>query len=78
VASVIDYSPTVIGERSYICPVRSLTTTVERASACPSRYHNPAMAHPTLMINEGSFTDYHRLGSTARILNNGVDTPGEK
>jgi hypothetical protein len=31
IASIIEYSPTVIGERSYICPVRSLTTTVERA-----------------------------------------------
>jgi hypothetical protein len=81
VASIIEYSPTVIGERSYICPVRSLTTTVERANACASRYHNPAMAHPTLMINEGIFTDYHRLGSTARIVGDGSDataSPGEK
>ncbi len=75
VASIVEYSPTVIGDRSYICPVRSLTTTVERAKACMSRYHNPAMAHPTLMINEGSFTNYHRLGSTARILIDGVETP---
>jgi hypothetical protein len=72
VASIIEYSPTVIGERSYICPVRSLTTTVERAKACPSRYHNLGMAQPVLMINEGSFTDYHRLGSTARIVSGGV------
>jgi hypothetical protein len=30
------------------------------------------MAQPVLMINEGSFTDYHRLGSTARIVSGGV------
>jgi hypothetical protein len=27
------------------------------------------------MVNERRFTDYHRLGSTARIVGNGADTP---
>jgi hypothetical protein len=75
VASIIEYSPIVIGERSYFCPVRSLATMVEEPTGCPSRHHNPKLAQPILMINERSFTDYHRLGSTARILGNSPDTP---
>jgi hypothetical protein len=75
VASIIEYSPMVIGERSYICPVRSLATMVEEPTGCPSRHHNPKLAQPILMINERSFTDYHRLGSTARILGTSPDTP---
>lgn len=75
IGSIIEFSPMVIGERSYNCPVRSLTTMVEEASACAARHHNPKLAQPILMINEASFTDYHRLGSTARIVINGVDTP---
>jgi hypothetical protein len=76
IGSVIEYSPMVIGERSYICPVRSLATMVEEVSACSSRHlHNPQLAQPILMVNERRFTDYHRLGSTVRILGNGADTP---
>jgi len=75
VASVIEYSPMVIGERSYVCPVRSLATAVEEVGACAARHRNPKLDQPILMINESSFTDYHRLGSTARILGNSVDTP---
>ena len=73
IASIIEYSPMVIGERSYICPVRSLATMVEESNACSARHHNPKLAQPILMVNETSFTDYHRLGSTSHIF--GADTP---
>jgi hypothetical protein len=74
IASIIEYSPMEIGERSYICPVRSLATMVEETSACAARHHNPKLAQPILMLNQTSFTDYHRLGSTARILVDSADT----
>ncbi len=73
VASIIEYSPMEIGERRYICPVRSLATMVEESNACAARHHNPKLAQPILMINRTTFTDYHRLGSTSRILGDGVD-----
>jgi hypothetical protein len=75
IASIIEYSPMEIGERSYICPVRSLATMVEESSACAARHHNPKLAQPILMLNQTSFTDYHRLGSTTRILGDGDSTP---
>jgi hypothetical protein len=64
-----------IGERSYICPVRSLATMVEESSACAARHHNPKLAQPILMLNQTSFTDYHRLGSTTQILVDSDSTP---
>jgi hypothetical protein len=68
IGSIIEYSPMEIGERSYICPMRSLVTMVEESSACAAKHHNPKMAQPILMINQTNFTDYHRLGSTSRLL----------
>jgi hypothetical protein len=78
IASVIEYSPVVIGERSYICPVRSLATMVEESQACAARHHNPKLAQPMLMINQTAFSDYHRLGSTIRIVVDGSSPPKEK
>jgi hypothetical protein len=63
VESVVEYGPVKIGERTFICPLRSLAITRE----------NPALnGHPNdspaLMVNETRFTGYHRLGTTVRIL----------
>jgi hypothetical protein len=75
VSSIIEYSPMDIGERSYICPVRSLATMVEESNACSAKHHNPKLAQPILMLNQTNFTDYHRLGSTTRILGDSDGTP---
>jgi hypothetical protein len=80
IASIIEYGPMEIGDRSYICPMRSLATMVEESGACAAKHHNPKLAQPMLMLNLTSFTDYHRLGSTVQILGGSSDTaapPGE-
>lgn len=75
VSSIIEYSPMEIGERSYMCPVRSLATMVEESNACATEHHNPKLAQPMLMINQTEFTAYHRLGSTSRIVIDGDGRP---
>jgi hypothetical protein len=75
IESIIEYSPIDIGERSYICPVRSLTTMVEESNACAAEHHNAKMAQPILMINQTSFSEYHRLGSTVRLVGDSAGTP---
>jgi hypothetical protein len=75
IGSIIEYSPMEVGERSYICPVQSLVTMVEESSACAAKHHNPKMAQPILMINQTNFTDYHRLGSTSRLLDSNGNPP---
>jgi hypothetical protein len=74
-ASVIEYGPVVIGDRGYICPQRSLALT---EALDGSNAASPAVAtdrytgvDTIVQVNETSFTNYHRLGSTTRIITDG-------
>lgn len=75
VASVIDYGPVVIGGRRYICPLRSLAFMVEDVNACVCHAPKEKMMRPVTMLNRSSFSDYHRLGSTARLVAEPSETP---
>ncbi|MFZ1015444.1 MAG: VWA domain-containing protein [Terracidiphilus sp.] len=73
--TMVEYGPVQIGDRRFICPIHSLALSVERAGgpeAGDIMAWGGVMARPgkttTLLINETSFVDYHRFGSTARIL----------
>ena len=79
-ATVVEYGPVSIGDRSFVCPVRSLAISVEEAGsntvagavatnggAWPT-LKTGAPRGPLLLVNETAFTDYHRLGSTTRIV----------
>lgn len=68
IASVIEYAPVAIGGRSYICPVRSLAFMVEDSNACAHHVRKAKLMQPVTMLNQTSFTDYHRLGSSATIV----------
>lgn len=60
---LVQYGPVQIGEKSCMCPVRSVAITMvhDRPPADPR-------SRLILHINEVSFTNYHRFGSTVRIL----------
>lgn len=75
VASVIEYGPVEIGGRRYICPLRSLAFSVEEASLCARKGVKQRLVHP-MTLNRTTFSDYHRLGSTARIVTD-MPTPKE-
>jgi hypothetical protein len=80
VASVIEYGPVEIGERTYVCPLHSLTFMVEETNAtCSHNGHSARavskLAQPVLMLNQTSFTNYHRLGSTSTIQYKTDDLP---
>jgi hypothetical protein len=80
VASVIEYGPVEIGERAYVCPLHSLTFMVEETNAtCSHNGHSARatakLAQPVLMLNQASFTNYHRLGSTSTIQYKTDDLP---
>lgn len=76
VASVIDYGPVDIGGRTYICPVRSLAMSVEESGPCTGDIHNRSKVQP-LNLNRTTFTNYHRLASTHRIITDSPPTPEE-
>ncbi|HKN21616.1 MAG TPA: hypothetical protein VJX73_09370 [Terracidiphilus sp.] len=56
----VEYGMVKIGERDYLCPVRSTAFT----HLFPWRVGEPGFMN----LNEVTFTNYHRFGSTARIL----------
>ena len=60
----IDYGPvTIEGDKTYVCPVRSLALSVSE---------NPASLDSSgrlvTRMNEVTFSDYHRFGSTVRVV----------
>lgn len=80
--TMVQYGPVTIGDRPFICPVRSVAISeldakaggaamalngVESASAWGDVSSLSARSS-ILLINETQFVDYHRLGSSARIL----------
>jgi hypothetical protein len=68
IASVIEYGPVAIGGREYICPVRSLAFMVEDANSCSTYSPKAKLLQPVTMLNQTTFTDYHRLGSTLHVI----------
>ncbi len=88
--TMVQYAPVTIGERQFICPVKSLAISGEHSSAPGGKTlalngvgdtseWGGAVARPSkssvLLINETQFADYHRLGSTARILGEAAGAP---
>lgn len=67
VASVIEYEPVVLGDRHYMCPIRSLAFSVQEADTCRES-HRRALPRPVAMLNRIVFSDYHRLGSEMTIV----------
>ena len=83
-AIVVQYGPVMIGDRNYICPIRSLAFSMEQAGtsgggnsanasskAVDDAWGSP-VSHPdnspVLLVNETRFSHYHRLGTSIRIV----------
>ncbi|MFP5235940.1 MAG: hypothetical protein ACLGSD_08545 [Acidobacteriota bacterium] len=67
VASVIEYAPVVLGNRTFVCPWRSLAFSMQQM-ACPDQKHRKKLEQPIFFLNRTEFTAYHRLGSESTIL----------
>jgi hypothetical protein len=75
IASVIEYGSVQIGGRKYICPLRSLAFMVEDANSCSSYSPKAKLLQPVTMLNQTTFTDYHRLGTTLKVITEPDGTP---
>jgi hypothetical protein len=67
VGSVVEYGPVEIGGKIYNCPLRSVAFSVVGFNDCSKQTHN-ANTVKRMYLNRTTFTDYHRLGSTWRIV----------
>ena len=78
--TVIEYGPVTIGDRKFICPLRSMYIYEGPPEFGPQSSEIPVASvqalepKGTLYVNETSFTNYHRLGSEMRIITE-ADTP---
>lgn len=62
---LVEYGPIMIGDRKFICPLLSLGLTQGPAGS------NATLGSiPDRQITEASFTQYHRLGSSVRVIAN--------
>lgn len=59
----VSYGPVEIGGNRYVCPVRSIAISDAR-----TRLGGDMGERTILRINEVKFTNYHRFGSTSRIV----------
>jgi len=63
-ALVVEYGPVVLGDRTYICPLRSVDLSREPLAGEKSA----AAATLRTSLNDVSFTDYHLFRADSRIL----------
>ena len=67
-AKVVEYAPVNIGDRSYICPVKSVAFST---IPVPSAAEADELSGPVqINLNDVAFTHYHEFGSEARIVAN--------
>ncbi|MGO8758920.1 MAG: hypothetical protein ACLQG3_12425 [Terracidiphilus sp.] len=62
----VQYGPVEIGGKSYVCPVHSIAISLTKSHA-----RGDMSDMEIQRINEVSFTDYHRFGSTSQIITDG-------
>ena len=67
IASVVEYGPVEIGGKVYNCPIRSLAFSVVGFNDCTQQTHSISIVK-RMYLNRTTFTDYHRLGSTWKIV----------
>ena len=73
VAVMVQYAPVQIGDRTFICPARSLALELGISDV------NSSLGDaPTEWLNIASYSDYHRFAATTRILAGTTETqPGK-
>lgn len=71
-ATLVDYGPVQIEEKSLVCPIRSLALT-EAPSTVSTTYNGTT----TEWLNESLFTNYHLFAVTSRIVGQGAPEAGQ-
>jgi hypothetical protein len=74
---VVEYGPVKFGDSTYICPVKSVSISRERTLHSISEWGErfQFFAPFETQIIDVSFREYHRFGSTSRILPDSQEAP---
>lgn len=76
-AIMVQYGPVQIGEREFICPVRSVALSIAPVGANLDPVARMSVDAPTQWLNESLFTGYHRFAATTNIVKDAA-TPQPK
>jgi hypothetical protein len=66
---LVEYGPVQIGESQFFCPVHSLALSMAVSGANLDPLTRMPTDAPTQWLNESLFTNYHRFGTTTKIVN---------
>ena len=69
-AILVEYGPVEIGGSTFICPIRSIALSVALTGT-----ETVTGNAPSEWLNETHFTNYHRFGSSTRILTESTNAP---
>jgi hypothetical protein len=64
---VVEYGPVTIGERVYVCPVKSEAFSTLSSSRANGRT-KPADSRFVTFLNDVTFTEYHVFRAEVRVL----------
>ena len=77
---VVEYGPVVIGEKTYICPIRSVSISRWRSVNVLTEWGQTfgVFGRFETMLNDITFSKYHMFRAQSRILPEDTSTPKEK
>jgi hypothetical protein len=78
-AMMVEYGPVEIGGKRYICPERSVVVMRVRTVSTLTIWDQTfdIYAPYEMLLNDITYTDYHKFGSEARLLPGFEVVPGE-
>jgi hypothetical protein len=79
-ALMVDYGPVQIGGKPYISPVRSVSASRGRTLKLMRDWGMPFVVYAPfeMLLNDFTFSDYHKFGSESRMLAGFEEVPESK
>jgi VWFA-related protein len=77
---MVEYSPVIIGERTYICPIRSVSILRQRRIVDIQQWGEQFKIYAPFetLLNDMAYRKYHKFHSTSRILPRYIPAPEDK
>jgi hypothetical protein len=74
---MIEYGPVILGETSYICPIRSVSISRSRSIVQVSEFGEVFKANAPFetILNDVKYENYHLFRSSSRVLPGFSETP---
>ena len=77
---MVEYGPVILGERSYICPFRTVAISRQRSVAEVSEFGERFKVYAPFetILNDARYENYHLFRTSSRVLPGFIETPETK